>query len=93
MGGAELVMWTVPGYVGGEPQQPVPRDVVAAMVPAADGSARWTPDFWIADADAAAAKAEELGGRVIAPPASGEVGRSAVLADPAGAVFSISKVV
>lgn len=29
MGGAEMVMWTVPGYVGGEPEQPVPRDVVA----------------------------------------------------------------
>jgi uncharacterized protein len=29
MGEAELVMWTVPGYVGGEPEQPVPRDDAA----------------------------------------------------------------
>ena len=30
-GGATL--WRVPGYVGGEPMQPVPRDVVAVMAP------------------------------------------------------------
>ena len=29
--GMELWLWRLPGYVGGEPQQPVPRDVVAAM--------------------------------------------------------------
>jgi len=38
-------MWRLPGYVGGEPQQPVPRDVVAAMEPAQPTlhpSGRWT---------------------------------------------------
>src|SRR5919201_961851 len=29
MGDAEMTMWHVPGYEGGEPMQPVPRDVVA----------------------------------------------------------------
>jgi uncharacterized protein len=84
-------MLRLPGFVGGEPQQPVPRDVVAAMVEGE--AARWTPDFWVADADAVAARAGELGGSVLMPPSNMGVGRTAVLADPAGAVFSVSKVV
>jgi predicted enzyme related to lactoylglutathione lyase len=84
-------LFRLPGYVGGEPQQPVPRDVVAVMM---EGDPpRWTPDFWVHDADGAAARAGELGGRVLMPPSDTGVGRTAVLADPAGAVFSISKVV
>jgi uncharacterized protein len=86
-------MFRLPGFVGGEPQQPVPRDVVAVMVPAAGGPPRWTPDFWVADADAAASRARELSGAVLAPPAETGAGRTAVLADPAGAVFTVSKVV
>ena len=44
-------MFRLPGYVGGEPEQPVPRDVVAAMVPAGDGEpAGWGVDFWVHDA-------------------------------------------
>jgi uncharacterized protein len=88
-GGA--TMWRLPGYVGGEPQQPVPRDVVAVMT--AGERAGWTPGFWVADADATAAKATELGGTVIVAPFDNGVGRTAVLADPAGAAFSVSKVV
>jgi uncharacterized protein len=84
-------MFRLPGYVGGEPQQPVPRDVVAVMI--AGDRAAWTPDFWVPDADAAAARAGELGGRVLSPPADTGVGRTALLADPAGALFSVSKVV
>jgi predicted enzyme related to lactoylglutathione lyase len=84
-------MFRLPGYVGGEPQQPVPRDVVAVML--AGDRAAWTPDFWVHDADAAAARAGELGGRVLSPPADTGVGRTALLADPAGAPFSVSKVV
>jgi hypothetical protein len=34
-GGIQMTLWRLPGYVGGEPEQPVPRDVVAVMVPAA----------------------------------------------------------
>ena len=72
MGEDEMVMWLVPGYVGGEPQQPVRRDVVATMLPpSANGDApspHWDVDFWIADVDAAAAKVEELGGQILTPP-------------------------
>ena len=45
-------MFRLPGFVGGEPTQPVPRDVVAVMAPGEP--ARWAVDFWIADADGAA---------------------------------------
>ena len=59
-------LFRLPGFVGGEPQQPVARDVVATMMPVDDGAeAHWGVDFWIGDTDAAAAVAEELGGGVI----------------------------
>jgi hypothetical protein len=40
MGGGEITMWCVPGYVGGEPEQPVSREVVGVMVPVS-GPERW----------------------------------------------------
>jgi predicted enzyme related to lactoylglutathione lyase len=88
-GGATL--YRLPGFFGGEPSQPVPRDVVAVMTPGEE--AAWMPGFWVPDADEAAATAERLGGTVVAPPSDTGVGRTGVLADPNGAVFSISKVV
>ncbi|HEX9306121.1 MAG TPA: VOC family protein [Anaeromyxobacter sp.] len=92
-GGAQLTLWRLPGYVGGEPQQPVPRDVVGVMV--AGGSAgavppHWTVEFWVDDADATAEHAARLGGRVVEAPHDTPGFRSAVLADPHGAVFSVS---
>ena len=33
MGDMEMGLFRLPGYVGGEPSQPVPRDVVAAVMP------------------------------------------------------------
>ena len=87
--GSEITMWRLPGFVGGEPEQPVPRDVVAVMA-RGEGPPRWAVDFWIGDADAAAAKAVELGGTVVMPPSDSPVGRAAVLADPQGAAFSVS---
>jgi uncharacterized protein len=87
-----MLLWRLPGYVGGIPEQPVPRDVVAAMARAGDGEApHWRVDFWIADADAAAARATELGGSVVAGPEDAPPFREAVLADPAGATFSVSQ--
>ena len=78
--------------MGGVPEQPVPREVVAVMVRAGDGGAAlWRVDFWIADADAAAARATELGGSVVAGPEDAGPFREAVLADPAGATFSVSQ--
>ena len=90
MGDFQATMWRLPGFFGGEPSQPVPRDVVATMVEG-DGPASWMPDFWVTDADGVAATAEASGGKVVAPPTQNPVGKSAVLADPAGAVFSISQ--
>jgi uncharacterized protein len=84
-------MFRLPGFFGGEPTQPVPRDVVAVMV---EGDPpRWQAGFWISDADRAAVRAEELGGRVVKPVTSGPVGKEAVLADPGGAEFAITQIV
>ena len=83
-------LYRLPGYFGGEPTQPVARDVIAVMM--AGEQAAWMPDFWVHDADAAAETAARLSGTVIAPPADTGVGRTGVLVDPAGAVFSVSKV-
>ena len=95
--GGPVVLWRLPGYVGGEPEQPVPRDVVAVMTPMAGDApagapAHWSVDFWVDDVDAAADKAADTGGSVVAPAFDTPVGRTAVLADPAGASFSVSKV-
>jgi uncharacterized protein len=96
LGVAEVTLWRLPGYLGGEPEQPVPRDVIATMAPIeADGEpARWSVDFWVGDVDGVVARACELGGSVVAPPYDipGAALRQAVLADPQGAAFSVTKV-
>jgi predicted enzyme related to lactoylglutathione lyase len=86
-------MFRLPGYFGGEESQPVPRDVVAVMVPAAaDAPVAWGTDFWVADADRAVATVERMGGRVLAGPYDAPPSfRQAVVADCGGAVFSISE--
>jgi len=94
--GEPVSMFRLPGFVGGEPQQPVPRDVVAAMVdvgPDSGAPAQWRPDFWVADIDEVAVKVAELGGTVIEQPAEvpGVPMRSGVVADPYGATFSVSQ--
>jgi predicted enzyme related to lactoylglutathione lyase len=86
-----ITLWRLPGYVGGEPRQPVPRDVVGLMVPNGASRPAWSVDFWIDDADAAADSAARLGGKVIVPPHDAPGFRSAVIADPRGAVLSISQ--
>jgi uncharacterized protein len=86
-GGA--TMFHLPGFFGGESSQPVPRDVVAAMIPGE--RAAWGVDFWVDDVDVAASRARELGGSVLSPPADAGVGRAALIADPAGAVLSVSR--
>jgi predicted enzyme related to lactoylglutathione lyase len=90
--GPSIWLFRMPGYVGGEPHQPVPRDVVAAMTAADAGApAGWGVDFWIADADAAAAAAPGLGGTVVAEPFTESTFRRTVLAAPDGATFSVSQ--
>jgi predicted enzyme related to lactoylglutathione lyase len=88
-GPAGVKLFRLPGYLGGEPQQPVPRDVIAAMVPT-DGESYWSVDFWVDDADAVAAATARHGGRVLAPPSDAVGMRQAVLADPHGAAFSVT---
>lgn len=97
-GEGEITMWRVPGYLGGEPGQPVSRDVVAGMAPMRseqfpdDVPPHWSIDFWVDDSDAIARGAEALGGKVVAPPFDTPISRTAVLADPHGASFSVTKV-
>jgi predicted enzyme related to lactoylglutathione lyase len=92
-----LTLWRLPGYVGGQPEQQVPRDVVAIMTqvggPSSAGKefAHWSVDFYCDDADAIAGRAASLGGRVVVPPYDSPGFRGAVLEDPQGATFSVSQ--
>jgi len=52
----------------------------------------WSVWFSVADCDASAANATELGGSILMPPNDMDFGRGAVLADPQGAVFGIAAV-
>lgn len=83
-------LWRLPGFVGGEPEQPVARDVVAVAMPG--DQSRWDVDLWVDDPDATAEKASELGGTVLMSPTDTPMGRRAVLADPQGGTFSVSRV-
>jgi uncharacterized protein len=71
------------------------EDVVATINPIADDQpdtpAHWSVTFGVADADATAAKAAELGGTVIVPPFDAPWVRMTVIADPQGATFIASK--
>lgn len=89
-GPGAISMFRLPGFVGGEPQQPVSREVVAAMVPG--DQAAWTPDFWVDDVDQSVASAGELGGEATVGPYDTPVGKMAVMSDPQGGVFTISTI-
>jgi hypothetical protein len=88
--GTGFELFRLPGYVGGEPHQPVPRDVVAVLA-AGEGNAAWSVDFWIDDAESAAARATERGGSVVVAPREVPGFLNTVIADPAGAVLSLSQ--
>jgi uncharacterized protein len=85
-------LWRLQGYTGGKPEQPVPRDVIGVMVDNPSAPPHWGIDLWVDDVDEATQKAVELGGNIIAPPLDGPFSRDATLADPQGAVFTISKI-
>jgi uncharacterized protein len=92
-GQGAFTLFRLPGYVGGEPEQPVSREVVAAMAAAPSGeSPRWSAGFWVADVDTAAQTVERLGGTTITPPFDSPTGKTAVLADPTGVSFTVSSV-
>jgi predicted enzyme related to lactoylglutathione lyase len=73
------------------------EDVVASINPISDDQpdtpAHWSVTFAVDDADATAAKATELGGKVIVPPFDAPWVRMTVIADPQGATFIASKFV
>jgi predicted enzyme related to lactoylglutathione lyase len=85
--------------VGGQPDekkaaqwQGMPRDIVAVMAaPDPQVPPHWNVNFRVEDADAIAAHAGALGGTVVMAPMDTPGFRSAVLADPQGAVFSVSQ--
>jgi uncharacterized protein len=99
-GDAAITMFRLPGFVGGEPQQPVPRDVVATMAPMSaerfpeDVPSHWSVDFWIGSVDSSVERTAALGGEVLVPPYDipDTVLRQAAVADPQGAAFSITEV-
>jgi uncharacterized protein len=72
-------------------------DVVASLNPIEDGDsatrAHWSVTFAVDDAHAAAAKAKELGGEVVAGPFDAPWARVAVIKDPGGATFMASQFV
>jgi predicted enzyme related to lactoylglutathione lyase len=101
-------MWAMPGYgdhLGRENPPERERlvnmgapegfeDVVAGLDRIADDQpARWSVTFAVADADAIAQRAVELGGTVIVPPLDVPWLRITVIADPQGATFIASQLV
>jgi predicted enzyme related to lactoylglutathione lyase len=73
------------------------EDVVASVIPIADDEpdtpAHWSVTFAVDDADEIAAKATQLGGKVISPPVDVPWARTTVVADPQGATFTASRFV
>jgi uncharacterized protein len=73
------------------------EDVVASLIQVPDDQPdtppHWGLTFAVDDADAAAEKATELGGKVILPPMDAPWVRMTVLSDPQGATFTASKYV
>jgi uncharacterized protein len=73
------------------------EDVVASISPIPDDQpdvpAHWGVTFAIDDADATAAKATELGGKVVVAPFDAPWVRMTVITDPQGATFIASKFV
>jgi len=89
-----------PGMRAGMAEMGAPKgfeDVVAALMPLGgdqpDTPAHWSVTFAVDDADAVAAKAGELGGKVLVPPFDAPWVRTTVIADPAGATFIASQFV
>ena len=75
------------------------EDAVAWLVPMSDDQfppevpPHWSITFSVDDADAAAARAAELGGTVVVPPFDAPYVRMAVLRDPQGAMLTVSRYV
>jgi uncharacterized protein len=70
-------------------------DAVALLIPASDAAATasgyWSVTFAVADADAAFARAVELGARVTTPPFDTDYTRMGTVEDPQGALVNLSQ--
>ena len=66
--------------------------VIAWMAEMGEVPPNWGVYFSVPDCDATVKRVEELGGRIIVAPRDIPPGRFAVVADPAGAVFSVMRV-
>jgi len=105
--GAEFSMFRMPGYgdflarrvpglrddLTGQGAPEGFEDAVAWIVPVSDEAVppHWSITFAVDDADAVAARAAELGGTIAVEPFDAGPTRTAVVSDPQGATFSISK--
>jgi hypothetical protein len=69
------------------------EDAIGFIAPAGDKPPHWAITFAVDDADAAAERAADLGGKVLTPPQDLPFVRMAVLSDPQGAAFTVSKYV
>jgi predicted enzyme related to lactoylglutathione lyase len=101
----EFTMWRVPGYGrfleardpdlrrrqadAGAP--PGFEDAIGWLMAATDAQAQWAVTFAVDDADAIADRASELGGSIEMPPFDAGPARVAVLRDPEGARFTVSR--
>ena len=63
--------------------------IIASQIIGPDIPPHWGVYIGVEDTDAAVAKAEGLGGKVMAPPTDVPIGRFASLLDPQGAAVSI----
>lgn len=96
----EFLEQRTPGLRANMAQMGAPKrfeEVVAGIAPVADdqadSAAHWAVTFAVDDADVIAARAAELGGRVLVAPFDAPWVRTTVLSDPSGATFTASKFV
>lgn len=88
------------GWAASDNPGPIPRTSFSlgelliggghAPTPQEGDAPRWTVSFMVADADQAAAQVERLGGSVLLAPVEVPVGKFAIVADPAGASFTVT---
>jgi predicted enzyme related to lactoylglutathione lyase len=88
--GPVLQLCRLDGYAG-EAGQAIPQDTVALVTRTAPGvPPHWNVNLRVHDADATGDLAVRLGGTLLGPPIEAHGLRNAVIADPQGAVFSVS---
>ena len=88
--GPDIQLCLLDGY-SGETGVWIPADTVALLTPTGESvPPHWNVNLRVVDTDAVCEHAARLGGTVLAPPFDAMGMRSAVIADPQGAVFSLS---